>query len=316
MLEKRTVLVLGAGASAPYGFPVGERLFYEVVEQTGRQDSDAFKVLRGLDYAPAAIALFREALRKSGALSVDAFLEHRREYESLGKDAMAAVLIRQEATDRLFPHAPTQGDWYKCLCNELIEGGQLPQKGILLVITFNYDRSLEHYLHTALKNLFRYTDSECATALQAVEIVHVHGDLGNLPWQEERTGEHRTREYTPEFTPEAVRAAARGIRIVHEVKPNDEPFGRAHDLIAQAERLCFLGFGYHQDNVNRLGLGRLPRNAKVFRPTFGMGEAEHQQAVSRVDKAARGHTFWPGDDPMRTTEGGILEFLRDVAVFE
>lgn len=50
-------------------------------------------------------------------------------------------------------------------------------------IRFNYDISVEYYLFNCLKNSYRQTDDEGAKQLRKIPIVHVHGNLGALPWQ-------------------------------------------------------------------------------------------------------------------------------------
>ena len=48
----------------------------------------------------------------------------------------------------------------------------------LSIVTFNYDRSLEHYLLNSLMTLHGKTRDECAQALKKIPIVHVYGQLG------------------------------------------------------------------------------------------------------------------------------------------
>ena len=50
-------------------------------------------------------------------------------------------------------------------------------------ITFNYDRSLEFFLLTTLKNRYQKTEQECAAKLKNIPIVHLYGKLALLPWE-------------------------------------------------------------------------------------------------------------------------------------
>jgi len=45
-------------------------------------------------------------------------------------------------------------------------------------VTFNYDRSVEQFLFTSLKNTFGRPDGNTSQVLQKVPIVHLHGRLG------------------------------------------------------------------------------------------------------------------------------------------
>src|SRR5229473_2124193 len=97
----RTVFVLGAGASAPYGFPLGlDLLDLVVTRMTLRDKPNLFTQFLGQSYDE--MLTFGEALARSGRTSVDAFLEHRPEFIELGKLAIAYALMDRELPDMLF----------------------------------------------------------------------------------------------------------------------------------------------------------------------------------------------------------------------
>jgi len=50
-------------------------------------------------------------------------------------------------------------------------------------------------------------------------IVHVHGQLGNLPWQP-----NNGRSYGADLDVISLHAAAQGIKIIYEAKDEDEAF--------------------------------------------------------------------------------------------
>jgi len=125
---------------------------------------------------------------------------------------------------------------------------------------FNYDRSLEHYLFTALNNAYGRTVEECAEALRSIPIVHLYGQLGELP---PLCNDGLGIAYGSPVTVETLRKAASGIKIIHEVVPDEGPFKQAHELLRNAARVCFLGFGYSQTNIQRL-LGYDPGHPPEF----------------------------------------------------
>jgi len=49
MIEKRTVLVLGAGASKSYGFPTGEELLHQIVDINQHSPTKLGDLLRECD---------------------------------------------------------------------------------------------------------------------------------------------------------------------------------------------------------------------------------------------------------------------------
>ena len=92
MIEKRTVLVLGAGASKPYGFPTGRELIREIAAGLKNTGSEVAQLLSAHGHEPSELAKFSDALLDSAQPSVDVFLENRAEYLEAGKAAIAAAL--------------------------------------------------------------------------------------------------------------------------------------------------------------------------------------------------------------------------------
>lgn len=93
MITTPTVLILGAGASCPYGFPTAKQLRNDICEAFASRDTPASRLL-GDNAAPTEKFLeFREAFWKSGTSSVDAFLKGRSEFLDVGKFAIAYCLI-------------------------------------------------------------------------------------------------------------------------------------------------------------------------------------------------------------------------------
>ena len=132
----------------------------------------------------------------------------------------------------------------------------------LSVITFNYDRSLEHYLLTVLQNAHGRTFEECAQVVAKIPIVHVYGQLSRIPYPQPES-----RPYHPD--PELSKSAgfaARGIKILHDADPK---FEEAHKLLMEAQKICFLGFGYHPLNIERLALKDSSQRA-VFGSALGL----------------------------------------------
>jgi hypothetical protein len=144
MIQQKTVLVLGAGASIPFGFPSG----YELVQQVCA--SHFYMRLTKFGIPSGEANKFCNALRQSGKQSVDTFLEHRPDLLEVGKLAIAVALIPCEQTHRLFNKggAPT---WYDYLWDKMNAPFEKLEANNLVVLTFNYDRSLEQYLFKAVQ---------------------------------------------------------------------------------------------------------------------------------------------------------------------
>ncbi|MHC4328100.1 MAG: hypothetical protein ACYSWW_08280 [Planctomycetota bacterium] len=265
MIKVRTVLVLGAGASAPFGFPTGKGLTDQISSPDFNNTKGPLDVLKDIGFDTKDIGDFVNALSMSGRPSVDAFLEYRDDFVEIGKATIAALLLPIEKTKRVFQPwrwnkqtvhdgQAKEANWYELLFGVLCDGIPFDEvdKNMLSVITFNYDRSLEQYLFIALKNSYNKSDEECAEKLAKFPIVHVHGSLGQLPWQSGIADSSPSVPYDSEGRAVYVRRGTENIRIIPEATRDTEEFIQARDLISKASRLLFLGFGYHPTNLARL----------------------------------------------------------------
>jgi len=109
--------------------------------------------LQAAGFRSGDIEDFRNSLERSGRSSVDAFLEHRTEFLEVGKAAIAALLLPCEKEESLFD-LNRDSRWYEYLFQKLNAGFEDFANNRIAFITFNYDRSLEFYLFTALKHAY------------------------------------------------------------------------------------------------------------------------------------------------------------------
>ena len=215
---------------------------------------------------PSEFVDFAHALTHSGQHSVDQFLEHRaKEFMEIGKLSIAYCLIRYEDERKLFrPKLDCGGgDWYEYLFGKL--NAPFPEfaQNQLSVVTFNYDRSLEHYLLTANRNSYKKSLEECAPMFQKIRFIHVYGQLGEYPYPDTRC--HKYRPENDEFT-DVVRAS-RGIKLLFETSG---PLAEARSLLTAAKKVCFLGFGYDPLNLERLKLQDSSSQRNAFGTARGL----------------------------------------------
>lgn len=250
MIDTETVFVLGAGASAHLAYPLGDELREQIIEGLSSPGSPRFRELSELDFTNKEITSFVNDFRYSGVMSIDAFLEHRRKFLNVGKCAIAQALIPRENLGALFPSKRTKmaENWYQYIYRFMNTGFDDFHENKISFITFNYDRSLEHFLFTALSNTYGKNEVETAGKLMPIKILHIHGFLDYLPWQSPEG-----REYHSKYTLAGLNAAAAKIKIIHETC-EDKVLKEANDLLLKAKRIYFLGFGYDYKNMDKLGL--------------------------------------------------------------
>jgi hypothetical protein len=273
MINNKTVLILGAGASCDYGFPIGEGLRDQICKEIFERNS-VFHYLVGKWGAPK-LKHFADTLLES-RISVDAFLEGHPDYLDMGKFAIASILLPIEKksslyTDWLDPKkVEGKKHWYDILFHNLIEGTDFDnfKDNKLSVITFNYDRSFEEFLFNSFRSSRREAkkkenEAGCIAQVSSVEVVHVYGSLGRLPWQPDSgllNGVPKV-EYSALKSGgdlllkiPTINLAAKSIDIVRDGSGDTPAFARAKELLNQAQRIYILGFGFNMKNLERLGL--------------------------------------------------------------
>jgi len=244
MIDDKTVLILGAGASKPYGFPLGGELRDDVIKiSQDKVGFESIKMLQGTDFEIDFFDSFINNLSKSDFSSVDAFLENRANWVEVGKLSIAYKLILYERNLKLFPPNQPKDHWYETLWQKLkAPSWQKFKQNQLNIITFNYDRSLEHYLSTILNNNY---DVSKSTILKSLPIIHVHGDLGPF------------KNYSM-HSPAIIKEAADSIKIVHESDNSSEEFQVADKILMGAKKILFIGFGYHPQNMSKFKMFKSP----------------------------------------------------------
>jgi len=260
ILDAPTVLVLGAGASKPHGFPLGAELKMAILSY----DEAVLKALREIGHEDAATKKFQEALGYSIHPTIDIFLEKKNNFREIGAYFIAGTIGRHEVHAKLFP----SGDWYGDLFAALdLENGEreLPP---ISVVTLNYDRSLEHFLT-------KYIDYNCPhdcielahRKRQSLPIIHAHGSLGAYPDVEYGKASGNT---------EALRKAADSIKIVSDRLEDSPDFQKAQQALSNAQHIIFLGFGYDKRTLGALLEGVRVKDKQFYGTAVGLNaDAKH-----------------------------------------
>lgn len=183
MIRTPTVFVLGAGASAPYGYPLGDALTARIRELTN-SNGGIWNALVAKFGAVGPVLSFHHALTKSEPRSIDDFLESNPQFLDIGKLSIAAALTVYGPPHQ-YPISSSL-HWYRYLW-QLMHAEAATSKEFrgnqVKVITYNYDTSFERYFRRCVAGM--YTDiATDSTAERFVEdvlpVVHVHGSLGWL----------------------------------------------------------------------------------------------------------------------------------------
>lgn len=280
----KNLLVLGAGASYSYGFPLARDLVDEICFDGTRFGTNVLN--RVLQINQDAFETFKYRLRLADPPSIDWYAQQLTKPDEflLAKGLIAYLIAHREGPTAVArkddPKHPQH--WMRLLGNVLI-GAQLedfPQRDVA-IITFNYDRSLEQYFLLRLFETFkdRHELDEVLTAFRRLEIVHVYGDLGDLP----NLGPN-IRAFEPITGSDQLAIALKSMHLLPELlsDPNLGARKRAVELMALAgHSVTFLGFAYSPENLRALGLpDSLVSNANFLGTAFGVPLGGPRDAIA------------------------------------
>ena len=281
MIAKQTVFVLGAGASRPYGFPTGDEIANRILDELRHGHNTLLTELAQYDCDADRTGEFFAAFRNSGHFSLDAFIQHRTEFRDIAKILMASWLMRNEDEETLIG-APAEEDWYRALFAKMtmrkeadaVRGNQLA------VVTFNFDRSFERRLFLALKATYNRPDEETADLARTIPVLHIHGQLGMPGWAD-ASGRHYRRSKDL-FD---VRRCAGMIRLIDD-EIDKSVLATANGYLERAETVCFIGFSFHPDNLDRLQ-GQSLANKTLHGTCKGMPQAEQERVYRYFNSTQR-----------------------------
>jgi hypothetical protein len=286
VIRRETVLILGAGASRPYGFPLGAGLVDQICKEMlgGSQNTMPQRLdMYHCDRSGTAVA-FARALRESRSYSIDRFLETREAFRGVGKAAIADVLLRAEDDDAL-DAADIRIDWYRYLFDVLAHRSLAnfkAQVAKLSIITFNFDRSLERALFRMLQSRFGLSDEDAAQATGLLAIRRVHGTLGECVWLNPSNGRANPYGIRPDHRSfhHAVSIAASQIKNVHD-EVDASVIEQLKRPLSTAEAIYFIGFGFDERNLERLGIPDVLKNpgAVINATRLGLTDQELRPAL-------------------------------------
>ena len=299
----RTVFVLGAGASCELGLPIGSalktliateldiRFGYGGTRQISGNEriTDAFR-LAVADFAPPSRDInpllhicwqLRDAMPQ--AISIDNYLDALGDeplMEICGKAGIATAIVGAEANSRLASRlvsgsvntdfAALENTWHNSFCQLLTENCKRDDLSKRLrsvaVIVFNYDRCFEVFLLRWLINYYKLQPQDAMSLVKQVEIYHPYGMVGGLDGINVGSA---SIPFGGELRGGDIYAISKVLKTFTEgTDESSSDIIRIRQLMANSQRVVFLGFAYHRLNMKLLfeaplGLGPTA-NRKVF----------------------------------------------------
>lgn len=188
--------------------------------------------------------------------SIDSFLDKNPEYYDIGRFCIAFHIIGYEAASirRNINVFFSKESWLKNLKNKLMPDS-IDEN--LKIITFNYDRLIEYYLYHYFENdIIDFSKNN---------IIHIYGKLADLQWQNKF-------EYCNYGHPNNDIRRIKGIMNNFHLmfgERNAINNSAIDTFINEAKQIIFLGFGYDEYNLNKLGIKRYLENREICGTFYG-----------------------------------------------
>lgn len=320
-------MVVGAGASHEYGLPTGLVLKDRISSHLDFSVDDWRKLTGGnpairtiiqSDSRPSELLKAAEVIRRALplAISIDNLIHTHRasaDITRLAKLAISQSILESEKGSLLYSEddhfllGKTKG-WLHPFFQILSEGcdfSELPERlRRISLIVFNYDRCVEHYLVHAIARYYIVSIEDAAAAISNLEIIHPYGTVAPLPWQDERKGI----AFGASMNPDQIALSETRIRTFTEGTEDDTTtVGRIRRCVAEAEIKVFIGFAFHNLNLDVLYARERSRqtghSCSVFATAWGISDSDiavlKKQLFNRESSDIRG---WQVHNSLKASE--------------
>lgn len=312
MFRANTVFVIGAGASAEFGLPVGSKLLTQIAKsvnityEIGRQKTGDYMVAEALrrsippqndneEYNRHLHSAWQLVRSSNQGLSIDNVIDALEDQRAslVGKIGIVANILQAEEKSPMSKWADwqyTDADvgkysqtWIAQLVKLLTEN--VKRSGIanifdnVTIINFNYDRTIEQYLPFAIAQYFGSSLDEVRSAMSKLKMFRPYGKAGNLPW--ENQGDFVN---FGDCSAVNLTAASRKILTFTQQIEDNELVQGIRDAIQVSDRIIFLGFGFHRQNLSILS-ANAQSHVQVLGTSFGLSQSDSKVVCSEIERA-------------------------------
>lgn len=346
------VIVVGAGASKEAGLPTGYELREQIADalktkpegirqqqicenrlidnalwqicqrQADRQQqninsyhSACISIANGMQVAPS-IDHFINAHRHDSEITICGKLGIA--YCILSAESGSEMRVDNQNINNTINFKELEETWYNSFFHLIVDGCQLediPDRlSRIAIITFNYDRCIEHYLHHSLRCLYpQISPEQAAKLLENLKIYHPYGYLGPLPWVSNSAVNFGGAPVTEQLV-----SMARGLKTFTEgTDDKHSDIIEIRSTIRSAKRVVFLGFAFAEQNLELLyGSNKLVTalDSPVYATAHGLSNSD-TQVIKKDLHDISGHQ--PSDIHIRndlTCAGLLREYGRSLKI--
>lgn len=234
------------------------------------------------------------------APSIDNFIDSHRsnsQIAEIGKLAIASEILKAERKSKLYispensynklNFSRISDTWFNAffqlICVNAQEDDLAERFSKIRVITFNYDRTLEHFLFNSIQTYYGSSPKRAQEILSHLAVFHPYGQVGNLPWQ---TAGLEV-PFGGDMPTSALIQIAQTLRTFTEgISQEESQIEQIRASIYEPQILTFLGFAYHELNLQLL-FGSQEKKAfryskQVFGTAMGLSESNKKAIASEL----------------------------------
>lgn len=319
--KKSLVLVIGAGGSNEVGLPVGGELKEKIAKHLDIRFDDfgsrtisgntlIFNALNNYarkhgenvnDYLHACW-LIRDAMPQ--ASSIDNFINDHRDnkrIELCGKFAIAFCILEAEEKSKIrvdtsnvynkIDISRVEHTWFNLFFKLLATGYQKAdlrdRLSQVAIITFNYDRCIEHFFHQSLMNYYGINSAEAKEIISELKIYHPYGCLGPLPWQLHGGIEYGTKPHANTL----MEVSARIKTFTEGTDESHSDIIAIRGILRESAQVAYLGFSFNLQNLellhNAAAYVRNDVNCDVYGTAQGLSGSDCHVITAELSKLGK-----------------------------
>jgi hypothetical protein len=316
-MSKKTVFVIGAGASKEANLPTGMELKDIIADLLNMKwefqtqisgDRVISQSLRNLIKSQNGTNEELNAYIHEGwhinkalplAISIDNFIDAHRGNEKIalcGKLAIVRSILEAEKNSSLFfkddrndsniDITQLKDAWYLPFFQLLTESCRVEDlkerlTNITLII-FNYDRCVEHFLLNTLRSYYKISMQDAAEIVRCINIYHPYGSVGSLPALDYNAN---TTEFGSTPTPDLLLQLANDIKTFTEgTNPESSEILEIKRHMGEAERLVYIGFAFHKLNMQLITPDNITSIPKCFSTTLWISDNDKSVISDQINK--------------------------------
>lgn len=307
MFTKSITFVIGAGAGVDIRMPLGKDLAEQISEALIVDDSDEFNprvlnkiIARFINRNPEWKSPYLNAAATISngihyANSIDDFLESHLENVpllKLGKMLIALKILEAEKNSLLYVDGNNElntlsgpiisKSWFSVL-GKLMFSGHTPA-GLddafknLSFVNFNYDRGLEQFLTHSIAARFNVPLSQSASLVADLKIFHPYGSLGEIGFPFTNGG----LRFGGKDDDDINQISEKIFTYSEQTKLMANERANIHAAIAEAEIIVFLGFAFHEVNMQLLNSHNGIVAKKIIGTSIGMSNLDVEDVTASL----------------------------------